>query len=77
MTSDDILTAQRLLVRVAALLGADTMEVHAHGVNNDVIASILVAGGNVNQFRDGQHVATLESGRLEINAYSKQKEMSQ
>jgi hypothetical protein len=73
--SDDIGTAGRLLARVAALLGAKQLEVHVHGVSDDVLASMLVAGGNIHQVTDGLHVAELElSGGVNLNAYGKHRD---
>ena len=72
-TIGDIETAQRLLQRIAALLGSAKLEVHVHGAPDDVLASMLVAGGNVSPLIDGMHVATLEIGRVALNAYGKRR----
>ena len=71
----DIETAGRLLARVCALLGAKQIEVHVHGVSDDVLASMLVSGGNIHQVTDGLHVAELAMpGGVELNAYGRHRE---
>jgi hypothetical protein len=75
MTTDDIATAMRLLQRVAALLGATGFEVHAHGVSDDVIASMLIAGADISQISTGRHCAELAGpGKVQLNAYGKTRE---